>query len=48
LAAKCQRIGWDIGRDTVAKIEGGTRCITDIELLKLAKALGIPVAQLLP
>ncbi|PTX91866.1 XRE family transcriptional regulator [Verrucomicrobia bacterium LW23] len=39
LAAKCQLIGWDVGRDAIAKIEGQTRWVADFELLNLAKAL---------
>lgn len=47
LAARCQRIGWDIGRDTIAKIEGQSRCVIDLEVLHLAKALKVPSQQLL-
>lgn len=46
-AAKCQRMGWDIGRDTVAKIELQTRCVTDIEILKLAMALNVTPESIL-
>jgi len=45
-AAKCQRLGWDIGRDTVAKIEAGSRWVGDFELVYLARALGIPLREL--
>jgi transcriptional regulator with XRE-family HTH domain len=48
LAAKCQRIGWDIGRDIVARIESGVRLVTDSEILFLAKALNAPIADLFP
>lgn len=48
LAGTCQRAGWDIGRVAIAKIEGGTRCVGDIELLELAKALSCPMAALFP
>ena len=48
LAAACQRRGWDIGRDAVAKIEGGTRWVCDAELLELTKALSCPLAELFP
>lgn len=48
LAAACQRRGWDVGRDAVAKIEGGTRWVCDSELLELAKALSCPLAELFP
>jgi len=48
LAAECQRLGWDIGRDAVAKIEGGTRWVCDAELVELAKAFGCRLADLFP
>lgn len=48
LAAKAQRLGWDIGRDAVAKIEGGTRWVADWELLFLAKALSVDPIALFP
>jgi transcriptional regulator with XRE-family HTH domain len=48
LAAKCQRIGWDIGRDIIARIETGVRLVTDSELLFLARALNVEVASLFP
>jgi transcriptional regulator with XRE-family HTH domain len=47
-AATCQRMGWDISRDIVARIEGQTRWVADFELLLLAQALEIPTEQLLP
>jgi transcriptional regulator with XRE-family HTH domain len=47
-AAKCQRAGWDISRDIVARIEGGSRCVEDRELLKLAKLLDCSIPQLFP
>ena len=48
LAAACQRRGWDIERDTIAKIEGGTRWVCDSELIELARALGRPLVDLFP
>jgi hypothetical protein len=39
LAAACQRIGWDIDRNTIAKIEGRMRWVGDFELLHLSTAL---------
>ena len=48
LAAKCQLIGWDIARDTIAKIEGRTRWVGDLELVYLARSLDVPLAELLP
>jgi transcriptional regulator with XRE-family HTH domain len=47
-AAKCQRMGWDISRGIVAGIEGQVRCVTDFEFVQLARALGVPLAGLLP
>lgn len=48
LAAKCQRLGWDIERDTIAKIEATARWVGDFELLKLARALEVPLQMLFP
>ena len=48
LAAKCQLLGWDIGRDTIAKIEGQTRWVGDLELAHLARCLGVTVETLYP
>ena len=48
LAAKAQLAGWDIGRGVIAKIETGTRCVDDVELVKLAKLFGVTAQQLLP
>ncbi|HOW97583.1 MAG TPA: helix-turn-helix transcriptional regulator [Kiritimatiellia bacterium] len=46
LAAKLNRLGWDISRGTLAKIEAGIRCISDKEVFLLAKALKVPLNQL--
>ena len=48
LAAKCQRLGWDIERDTIAKIEGQIRSVSDAELVLLARCFGVQVIALLP
>ena len=47
-AAKCQLTGWDISREGIAKIESQVRCVSDIELLKLAKALRVHFSVLFP
>jgi transcriptional regulator with XRE-family HTH domain len=47
-AEECQRLEWDISRGVVAAIEGQVRCVTDIELLELARVFGVPVEVLLP
>jgi transcriptional regulator with XRE-family HTH domain len=48
LAARCQRMGWDVGRDIIARIESQVRLVTDSEILYLAKALGASVVELFP
>ena len=48
LAAKCQRLGWDISRDVLARIEGQIRLVTDTELVFLARSLAVSVDGLLP
>ena len=47
-SAKCQLIGWDISREGIAKIESQMRCVSDMELLKLAKALRVHFSVLFP
>lgn len=48
LAAKCQRLGWDIERDTIAKIEAGSRWVPDAELVLLARVLAVEITALFP
>lgn len=48
LAAKCNVLGWDLSRGTLAKIEAGLRCVTDAELFVLAKALKLELRDLYP
>lgn len=48
LAAKCQRKGWDLSRDVLARIETEVRGITDKEMAILSDALGVPIQELLP
>ena len=45
-AARCNLIGWDISRGTLAKIESKVRRITDIEVALLAQALNRPIESL--
>ena len=47
LAARCQTAGWDVSRGTLAKIEAGVRRLNDAEVVILAKALKVKVADLL-
>jgi transcriptional regulator with XRE-family HTH domain len=46
LAAACQRFGWDIDRNTIAKIEGRLRWVGDFELVYLAKAFKCQIEHL--
>lgn len=48
LAARCGVLGWDLSRETLAKIESQIRWVADFELLCLAAALRVEVADLLP
>jgi transcriptional regulator with XRE-family HTH domain len=41
LCAKLNLLGWDIGRDTLAKLETQVRWVADFEILKLAEALQV-------
>jgi len=47
LAAKGQLMGWDVSRDILAKIEGQSRWVSDIELVLLAQLLKIDAKELL-
>ena len=47
LAAKLQTEGINIERDSVSRIELGTRFVADYELMVLAKVLSISVEELL-
>jgi transcriptional regulator with XRE-family HTH domain len=46
LVARCNLLGWEISRGTLAKIESQTRKISDEEVLYLAKALKVNVGML--
>jgi transcriptional regulator with XRE-family HTH domain len=46
LVARCNLLGWDISRGTLAKIESQTRKISDEEVLCLSKALKVEVGKL--
>ncbi len=48
LVAKLNLLGWDISRETLAKIESQIRWVADFELVCLAEALGLGVLSLLP
>ena len=48
LAALLQRKGWDISREVLARIETRRRRITDFEMVFIARALKVSIAELLP
>jgi transcriptional regulator with XRE-family HTH domain len=48
LAARCSVLGFEIGRSTVSHIETGLRGVSDLEMVLLAKALRVPVPELIP
>jgi hypothetical protein len=47
LVAKLNLLGWDISRETLAKIEAQFRWVADFELLQLAEALGTDAGEVL-
>jgi HTH-type transcriptional regulator, cell division transcriptional repressor len=47
LSGKLARLGVQLGRAAIAKIEGGHRCVFDYELKALAQALSVEVDWLL-
>jgi len=48
LAAVGQIKGWDISRYIIAKIESGSRCVADYELVLLSELLEVQATDLLP
>jgi len=48
LAARCQINGLDISRGTLSQIEAQLRCVTDDELLALARTLNVSTDSLFP
>jgi len=47
-AARLQVEGWDVSRESIAKLEAQFRRAPDCELLFLAKVLGVGVMDLFP
>jgi transcriptional regulator with XRE-family HTH domain len=45
-AGHCQLLGWDLTRSTLSKIEACLRCVTDYEIVLLARALRVSEAEL--
>ena len=48
LSAKLQLFGWDISRESLAKLETGQRRVPDGELYIFAKVLGVDTDDLFP
>ena len=48
LAVECARLGYDLTRATLAKIEAEVRAVSDIELFVIAHALRVPIPELYP
>ncbi len=48
LVAKVQILGWDLTRETLAKIESQIRWVANCELVCLANCLRAPIDALLP
>ncbi|EGQ8536419.1 helix-turn-helix domain-containing protein [Vibrio parahaemolyticus] len=48
LSARCNLIGLDISRGTLAKIEAGVRQVIDTEIVQLATALKVEESDLFP
>lgn len=47
LADKLQLINLDVDKNAIQRIEAGKRFVTDIELIAIAKVLGVGIEQLL-
>lgn len=47
LAAKMQILGFDVDHYFIRRVENGERFVTDIDLVILARALGVSIADLL-
>ena len=48
LAARCGIRGFDVSRATISQIEIGYRGVSDLEMVILSRALGVPLEGLIP
>ena len=48
LCVRCQLAGYDLSRESLAKIETGLRVVSDAEVALLAEALRVPLVLLYP
>ena len=46
LTARCNLIGWNISRGTLAKVESQVRRVTDEEVALIAEALKVKITEL--
>jgi len=47
LAVKMQLLGFDVDHYFIRRVENGERFVTDIDLVIFARALGVPITELL-
>ena len=47
LAARLQSIGVDMDRTAISKIEGGSRRVSDVELVAISSVLSMEIADLI-
>ena len=47
LAIKTQLLGFDVDHYFIRRVENGERFVTDIDLVILARALGVPITELI-
>ena len=48
LSDKLQLLGLDVDKNAIQRIECGKRFVTDIDLVYLARALEVPLTELIP
>ncbi|MGJ8634602.1 MAG: helix-turn-helix domain-containing protein [Luteolibacter sp.] len=48
LAAKCNLVGFDVGRESISQIERQVRGVSDIEMILIARALKVSLDELVP
>ena len=48
LVAKCNLLGFDVGRESISQIERQVRGVSDIEMILLARALRVTLDELVP
>ena len=48
LVAKLNLLGWNISRETLAKIESQIRWVSDFEVVCLCRAFGVEIQEIMP